>query len=78
MHMPNRTIYLPDELDEMSRQLGLNLSKLTQQAIEDFVEEHSHEAFEARVDAASARASSLSLSWKSHALHRQRDEAGER
>jgi len=78
MRMPNRTIYLPDELDEMSRQLGLNLSKLTQRAIEDFVARHTEEALEARLDAASARANSLSLSWGSHSLQRQRDEAGER
>ncbi len=76
--MPNRTIYLPDELDEMSRKLGLNLSKLTQQAIADFVAEHSQEAFEARLDAASVRARSLSLTWERHALQRQRAEAGER
>ena len=31
--MPNRTIYLPADLDDLARQLDLNLSRLTQEAI---------------------------------------------
>ncbi|MEE9416662.1 MAG: hypothetical protein V3V01_15365 [Acidimicrobiales bacterium] len=76
--MANRTIYLPDELDEMSRQLGLNLSQLTQKAIKDYVSYHSEQALEVRVAAASARSQVLDLAWPENALQQQRDEAGER
>lgn len=76
--MPNRTIYLPDELDEVSRRVGLNLSRLTQQAIRDFVAEHHEEAFEARIDAVSARCREIGIDWPKDYLDDQRSEAGER
>lgn len=31
--MPNRTIYLPEELDRLARQLDVNLSRVTQDAL---------------------------------------------
>lgn len=76
--MPNRTIYLPDDLDEISRRIGLNLSQLTQKAIQQFVAEHSDEALAARVDAASKRSAALDLEWPAGWLAQQRAEAGER
>ncbi|MDE0613915.1 MAG: hypothetical protein OXI32_05825 [bacterium] len=76
--MPNRTIYLPDELDEVSRRVGLNLSRLTQQAIRDFVAEHHELALEARIDAVSARCRELGIDWPKDYLDEQRSEAGER
>lgn len=78
MRMPNRTIYLPDELDEISRRVGLNLSRLTQRAIAQFLEDHADEALAARVDAASDRAGALGLEWPRDVLTRSRAEAGER
>jgi post-segregation antitoxin (ccd killing protein) len=76
--MPNRTIYLPDELDELSRRLGLNLSHLTQRAIEELVAANADDALMARIDAASARAAALGLRWPDDNLSQQREEAGER
>ncbi len=76
--MPNRTIYLPDDLDEISRRIGLNLSQLTQKAIQEFVADHRDEVLEARVDAASARSAALGLDWPTGGLARERGEAGER
>ena len=78
MRMPNRTIYLPEELDEISRRVGLNLSRLTQQAIKDFVAEHQETALNARIDAISARSQELGIDWPSDYLATQRSEAGER
>lgn len=78
MRMPNRTIYLPDDLDEISRRVGLNLSRLTQKAIREFVAENSDEALAARVAAASERSAALELEWPGGWLAQQRAEAGER
>jgi len=78
MRMPNRTIYLPDELDEVSRRVGLNLSQLTQRAIEEYMANHAEEALSARVEAAAARVAALGLEWPVDALATQRVEAGER
>lgn len=76
--MPNRTIYLPEELDEVSRRVGLNLSRLTQQAIRDFMAEHQETALKARIDAISARSRELGIDWPRNYLDEQRSEAGER
>ncbi len=76
--MGNRTIYLPDELDELSRRLGLNLSQLTQRAIEAYVAANRDEAIEARVEAASTRCAALGMTWPRDLLQTERDEAGER
>lgn len=76
--MANRTIYLPDEMDEISRRLGLNLSRLTQDAIEAHVAKHGEEALEARVAAATERIAALGLEWPDNWLETSRDEAGER
>jgi len=76
--MPNRTIYLPDEIDALSRRLGLNLSRLTQQAIAAVAETRSADAIEARVDAASERIVALGIEWPERALDQMRQDAGER
>ncbi len=76
--MGNRTIYLPDELDELSRNLGLNLSRLTQQAIEAHMIEHTEQALDARVEAASERIAALDIEWPDGWLETSRAEAGER
>ena len=78
MRMPNRTIYLPAELDDLSRRVGLNLSQLTQQAIRDFIVEHREEVLEARLDAACARAKALAIDWPDNWLANERREAQER
>lgn len=76
--MPNRTIYLPEELDEISRRLGLNLSRLTQRAIEAEIAARSDEALATRIQAASARAEALGIDWPPGLLADERREAGER
>ena len=76
--MPNRTIYLPEELDEICRRVGLNLSRLTQQAIRSFLAEHQETALEARIDAVSTRSEALDIDWPTDYLADQRLEAGER
>lgn len=76
--MPNRTIYLPQELDEVSRRIGLNLSHLTQQAIRDVVEAQREEVVEARLEAACERAAALAVDWPESCLESQRAEAQER
>jgi len=78
MRMPNRTVYLPDELDALSRRLGLNLSRLTQDAIVATAKEHPDDAFEARVAAAMARIAALDIDWPADPLAASRAEAGER
>ena len=78
MRMPNRTIYLPTELDDLSRRVGLNLSRLTQQAIRDFMADHREEILEARLEAACARAEALGIDWPDRYLEDQRAEAQER
>ena len=76
--MANRTIYLPEELDELSRRLGLNLSRLTQEAIEAHMTKHTAEALEARIDAAAERIAALGIDWPENWLQDSRDEVGER
>lgn len=76
--MPNRTIYLPDDLDGLSRRLGLNLSKLAQEAISRHIEENPEAADEARVEAAMARIAKLDLEWPESELASARADAGER
>ena len=78
MRMPNRTVYLPDELDALSRRLGLNLSRLTQDAIVATANEHPDDALEARVAAAIARIAALDIDWPADPLAASRAEAGER
>ena len=76
--MPNRTIYLPDELDRLSRRLKLNLSQLTQQAIRQRADERTPAEIQAAVDAASKRAEALGLDWSGFSLGDERESAGER
>jgi len=76
--MANRTIYLPEELDEVSRRLGLNLSRLTQAAIAEHARHNSDDAIEARVESASARIRDLGIKWPAESLEQQRRDAAER
>ncbi|MEQ1700773.1 MAG: hypothetical protein ABMA25_11720 [Ilumatobacteraceae bacterium] len=76
--MPNRTIYLPDELDAASRRLGLNVSRLAQEAIAAKVAEQPEVAIEAAVDAALRRIERLGIRWPDDVLAGSRAEAGER
>ncbi|WP_420435129.1 ribbon-helix-helix domain-containing protein [Candidatus Poriferisocius sp.] len=76
--MPNRTIYLPEDLDEVSRRVGINLSRLAQQAIRDFIAEHHESALEARIEAVMDRSRGLGIVWPKDHLGAQRSEAGER
>jgi len=76
--MPNRTIYLPDDLDQLSRRLKLNLSQLTQEAIRRRATERSPQEIQAVVEAASKRAVALDLDWSTFSLADERESAGER
>lgn len=78
IRMPNRTIYLPDDLDAASRRLGLNVSRLAQEAIAARVAERPEVAVEVAVDAAMQRIDRLGIRWPDDALAVARAEAGER
>ncbi len=78
MRMPNRTIYLPEELDGLSRRLGLNLSRLTQEAIARHVQQNPGAAADARAEAAMARVADLDLDWPDAHLATTRKDARER
>ncbi len=78
IRMPNRTIYLPDELDQASRSLGLNLSRITQEAISAHMEENADSAIEARIANFNDRANALSIDWPEDPIAMGREEAGER
>jgi len=76
--MPNRTVYLPDDLDEASRRLKLNLSHLVQAAIRDLAAERDPGEVEAEIDAASRRAQALNIDWSEGSLEETRIAANER
>lgn len=76
--VPNRTIYLPEDLDAASRRLGLNLSRLTQDAIEAMLAATSDEHLDEEVRLASARIAALHLDWPADVVAVGRAEAGER
>ena len=76
--MPNRTVYLPDALDTASRQLGLNLSHLTQRAIEAHLSTNSQVALSVRCTEATARMVALAIEWPHDSVAAGRSEAGER
>lgn len=76
--MPNRTIYLPDDLDAASRRMGLNVSRLAQEAIAAKVAEQPEVAIEAAVEAAMQRIERLGIRWPDDVLAGGRSEAGER
>ncbi|HQZ34098.1 MAG TPA: hypothetical protein PK020_06715 [Ilumatobacteraceae bacterium] len=76
--MPNRTVYLPDALDAASRQLGLNLSQLTQRAIEAQVAFASDAAVSARCAHTTARMVALEIQWPDDVVATGRREAAER
>jgi len=78
MRMANRTIYLPEELDEVSRRLGLNLSRLTQAAIAEHAKQNSDDAIDARVESASARIRGLGIKWPAEALDQQQSDVAGR
>jgi post-segregation antitoxin (ccd killing protein) len=78
MRMSNRTVYLPEDLDSLSRHFELNLSKLTQEAIKRVAAEREDETLAARVKAASDRIRRLDIDWPTQSLDEQRAQAGER
>jgi len=76
--MPNRTIYLPDELDETSRRLKLNLSRVVQDAIRELASTQDADSLNADVEAASSRAEALAIDWSDFSLESTRSSARER
>ncbi len=81
--MPNRTIYLPDDLDAASREHRLNLSRLAQEAIRAAIADRRRHDVDAIVDLASGRVRQLGIPWDHGGRHRTtvdtgRTESGER
>lgn len=76
--MPNRTVYLPADLDAASRRLKLNLSHLVQDAIRQRAAEQDPTEVEAAVEAASLRVQALGIDWTDFSLEETRRNAGER
>ena len=76
--MPNRTVYLPEDLDQASRRLKLNLSHVVQAAIRELAAERDAAEVEAEVDAASSRAQALGIDWSDFSLEESREAANER
>lgn len=76
--MPNRTVYLPAELDDASRRLKLNLSHLVQDAIRKLAVERDVSELDAAADAASDRARALDVDWSEFSLEQARSAAQER
>jgi len=76
--MPNRTVYLPEDLDALSRHFELNLSQLTQEAIQRVAAEREGETLAVRVTAASDRIRRLDIDWPTQSLDGERAQAGER
>lgn len=78
MRMPNRTVYLPDDLDEASRRLKLNLSHVVQDAIRELAAGPDPALVEAEIAAASRRAEALGIDWSDYSLKNARRSANER
>lgn len=78
MRMPNRTVYLPEELDKASRRLKLNLSHIVQDAIRELSADPDPVEVDAKVNAASERAQALGIDWSDFSLEESRDAAQER
>ena len=78
MRMPNRTVYLPEDLDALSRHFELNLSQLTQEAIKRVAAEREDETLAVRVKAASDRIRRLDIDGPTQSLDGERAQAGER
>jgi len=76
--MPNRTVYLPDDLDEASRRLKLNLSHVVQDAIRELASDPDPSEVEAKILAASDRAHALNIDWSDFSLEESRAAAHER
>lgn len=74
--MPNRTIYLPDEVDELARRLDVNLSKVTQDAIRDLADKQQDDRGE-RLTRARALAAEANITYPPNSLHDSREESGE-
>lgn len=74
--MPNRTIYLPDEVDEIARRLDVNLSKVTQDAIRDLAASQQADRDE-RLKRARALAAKANITYPPNYLRDSREESGE-
>ena len=76
--MPNRTVYLPDDLDQASRRLKLNLSHVVQQAIRELAAPLDPKEAQARIAAAPQRAQAPTVDWSDFSLKESRRDAYER
>jgi len=76
--MPNRTVYLPADLDETSRRLKLNLSHVVQDAIRELAADPDPAEVDTAVNAASERARALGVDWSAFSLEESRSAAQER
>lgn len=74
--MPNRTIYLPDDVDRLVDELDVNLSQVTQQALRALAAERSASKAE-RLASLRRRAAELGISYPADHLRTTRAEAGD-
>jgi hypothetical protein len=74
--MPNRTIYLPDDVDRLVDELDVNLSQVTQQAIRALATERAV-GRDQRLLELKRRVRKLDLSYPADHLRGMRREAGD-
>jgi post-segregation antitoxin (ccd killing protein) len=74
--MPNRTIYLPDDVDRLAHELDVNLSRLTQDAVRALARQRDDDR-QARLAKVRQRAKQAGLSYPKHHLRDTRREAGD-
>ena len=77
--MPNRTINLPDDVDAMARELDINLSKVTQDAVRSLAAERAEPDadFEERLARARRLAAETDIRFPPNYLRDSRREAGD-
>lgn len=74
--MPSRTIYLPDDVDQLVNELDVNLSRLTQDAVRTLAAQESADCA-SRLAAIRQRVADAELSYPQDHLAKMRQEAGD-
>jgi post-segregation antitoxin (ccd killing protein) len=74
--MPNRTIYLPADVDRLARQLDVNLSRLTQDAIRALAAQTTDQKHQRLMDVR-GKVAMAGLTYPSGYLRDAREQAGD-
>ena len=74
--MPSRTIYLPEDVNQMVNDLDVNLSRLAQDAVRALAEERA-EDLDSRLDEIRLQVAKADISYPKNYLHDSRREAGD-